>query len=143
MARLQNSKHTCKVNHRSNRTAFPLPAKAGSIHARENLMKLFVRNLSYKATDGDLLRLFDERGFHVSEAVVIMNSEDGRSRGFGFVTIVGDGSAAILDLHNSLHMGRTLHVEEAREKVKNGGSRGRRTRRGSMNIIDDYTWEDV
>jgi len=35
---LQNTLCACKVNHRSNRTAFPLPAKAGSIHAGEYLM---------------------------------------------------------------------------------------------------------
>jgi hypothetical protein len=71
MARLQNSKHTCKVNHRSNRTAFPLPAKAGSIHAGENLMKTV-------------------NGHHVDDEVLIFHGFGGRSqemkiRQLGFV----------------------------------------------------------
>ena len=36
---MQDTLCACKVNHRSNRTAFPLPAKAGSIHAGEYSMK--------------------------------------------------------------------------------------------------------
>jgi RNA recognition motif-containing protein len=109
-------------------------------------MKLFVRNLSYKATSQDLRLLFEGYGYQVEDAKVIADSEDGRSRGFGFVTIAVDGDKAILDLHESEHMGRTLHIEEAREKVKNGGSRGRRARRGASSqepeVSDGCSWDD-
>ena len=107
-------------------------------------MKLFVRNLSYQAKDGDLRGLFETLGYLVSDAKVIMDSEDGRSRGFGFVTIEGDAREAILDTHGSEHLGRVLHVEEAREKVKNGGSRGRRARRGrnTADVSVNFAWED-
>jgi cold-inducible RNA-binding protein len=104
-------------------------------------MKLFVRNLSYDATDKDLRALFEDQGYEVSDARVIMSGEDGRSRGFGFVTVANEGSQAILDFHGGEHMGRVLHVEEAREKVTNGGSRGRRARRGCD--VTDNAWGDV
>jgi RNA recognition motif-containing protein len=107
-------------------------------------MKLFVRNLSYKATSQDLRLIFEQQGYQVEDAKVIADSEDGRSRGFGFVTISADGDKAILDVHGSEHLGRMLHVEEAREKVKNGGSRGRRARRGQGGAGRDLfsTWEE-
>ena len=47
-------------------------------------MNIYISNLSYEVTDGDLKELFEEYG-EVSSAKVIMDRETGRSRGFGFV----------------------------------------------------------
>ena len=47
-------------------------------------MKIYVGNLSFKATDDDLRAAFEPYGEVVS-ARVIKDKETGRSRGFGFV----------------------------------------------------------
>jgi RNA recognition motif-containing protein len=101
-------------------------------------MKLFVRNIAWEATEDTLRKwLTDAQGYEVSEVRIIQSGEDGRSRGFGFVTFLSDaaGREAMRDLDGEVFMGRELHVEEAVErergsKKRNGGSRGRRERRG-------------
>ena len=48
------------------------------------MVNLFVGNLSYKVDDVDLRAHFEQFGT-VSKAVVIMDTETRRSRGYGFV----------------------------------------------------------
>ena len=86
-------------------------------------MKLFVRNLSYSATSDDLRKAFEKLGYAVSEAKVIASGEDGRSRGFGFVTVDGDDAVAASD--GMEHMGRTLQVMVAKDKEPRSSGRGR------------------
>lgn len=73
--------------------------------------KLFVRNLSYSTTDGELSELFSEHG-KVMSARMAMERETGRPRGFAFVEMTTEESArsAIRALDNSDFNGRTLHV---------------------------------
>ena len=47
-------------------------------------MNIYVGNLSYSMTDGDLEEAFAEFGA-VTSATVIMDRDSGRSKGFGFV----------------------------------------------------------
>ncbi len=81
------------------------------------MKKLFVGNLPYKTTDSDLKDMFSKAG-EVSDAVVIMSKEDGRSKGFGFVSFENDAEAdAAIDMWNGKDIeGRALTVNEARPK---------------------------
>jgi cold-inducible RNA-binding protein len=48
--------------------------------------KLYVGNLSFNTTEGDLNSAFGAHG-NVVEATLVMDRESGRPRGFGFVTM--------------------------------------------------------
>jgi RNA recognition motif-containing protein len=88
--------------------------------------KLYVGNLSYQFTDGDLRRLFEPHGT-VASAQVVMDRETGRSKGFGFVEMGSDreAQAAIEELNGQEQDGRRLTVNEARPRTeKSGGGRG-------------------
>ena len=79
--------------------------------------KIYVGNLPFQTTDEELGELFGKHG-QVTSAKVIVDRESGRSRGFGFVEME-DGSAAdeaIRSLDGSDLSGRSLRVNEAREK---------------------------
>jgi RNA recognition motif-containing protein len=80
--------------------------------------KLFVGNLSWKATNDDLRQKFETYG-EVTDAVIIMERDNpGRSRGFGFVEFAedADAQAAIEGLHEEEFMGRNMLVNEARPR---------------------------
>jgi cold-inducible RNA-binding protein len=92
--------------------------------------KLYVGNLGYAVTDGDLTKMFEPHGT-VESAQIIMDRETGRSKGFGFVEMKTDQEAknAIAALNGQDSGGRALTVNEARpreERPKRGGSGGRR-----------------
>jgi RNA recognition motif-containing protein len=84
--------------------------------------KLYVGNLSYSITDGDLVKLFEPHG-SVTSAQVIMDRDTGRSKGFGFVEMGSDqeAQAAIQALNGQDNGGRALVVNEARPKTEGGG----------------------
>jgi RNA recognition motif-containing protein len=87
--------------------------------------KLYVGNLSYGVSDGDLQQLFEAHGT-VQSAQVIMDRDTGRSKGFGFVEMGSDqeAQAAIAALNGKEVEGRSLTVNEARPKEGGGGGRG-------------------
>ena len=92
--------------------------------------KLYVGNLGYGVTDGDLTKMFEPHGT-VESAQIIMDRETGRSKGFSFVEMKTDQEAknAIAALNGQDSGGRALTVNEARpreERPKRGGSGGRR-----------------
>jgi len=80
-------------------------------------MNIYVGNLSFRATDEELINLFSEFGEVVS-AKIIMDRESGRSRGFAFVEMANadDGKAAIEALDGQEHQGRNLRVNEAQPR---------------------------
>ena len=85
--------------------------------------RLYVGNLSFKATQEDISELFSRFGEIISISIVT-EPETGRSRGFGFVEMTTQDASrrAIRALSSSLFMGRTLAVSEAmpsREEGKN------------------------
>ncbi|MDR1681400.1 MAG: RNA-binding protein [Prevotellaceae bacterium] len=82
-------------------------------------MNIFVSGLSFKATNDDLKHIFSVHG-EVSSAKVITERGSRRSRGYGFVEMPNDSeaNAAIAALHGTEHMGRTLNVAEAHERVE-------------------------
>ena len=87
---------------------------------------MYVGNLSYEATEGDIRGLFEEFG-NVQSVNLIMDRETGRPRGFGFVEMNDDDAAnkAILKLNGADFQGRALNINEARAREeRSGGGRG-------------------
>jgi len=56
-------------------------------------MKLFVGNLPYTATEGDVQNFFTQAGVTVDSVNVMRDRFTGEARGFGFVEISDDGQA--------------------------------------------------
>lgn len=87
--------------------------------------KLYVGNLPWSYTSADLQTLFGTYGA-VQSAEVVADRETGRSRGFGFVEMETQQASeeAIRGLHDSDLQGRTLIVNEARERSPRPGGGG-------------------
>jgi RNA recognition motif-containing protein len=87
--------------------------------------KLFVGGLSW-GTDDDALRTAFERFGAIDDAKVISDRETGRSRGFGFVTFSSDADAmnAMSEMDGKQLDGRTIKVNEAQERQRDGGGGG-------------------
>src|ERR1700761_3768505 len=87
-------------------------------------MKLYVGNLSFQTTEQDLRDLFGQHGT-VTDAVMMMDRETGRPRGFGFVTMSSndEGQKAIEAINGQNHDGRDLTVNEARPMEARGPRR--------------------
>jgi cold-inducible RNA-binding protein len=86
--------------------------------------KLYVGNLGYGVTDGDLTKMFEPHGT-VQSAQIIMDRDTGRSKGFGFVEMNTDqeAQAAIKALNGQDSSGRALTVNEAKPKSEGGRDR--------------------
>lgn len=80
-------------------------------------MNIYVGNLSYKVSDRDLQKVFEEFG-DVSSSKVIKDRETGRSKGFAFIEMQNDeeAQAAIDKLNGSEINGRAVKVNKARPK---------------------------
>jgi RNA recognition motif-containing protein len=83
-------------------------------------MKLYVGNLAYSVTDGDLKEVFGKFG------------DTGQSKGFGFVEMPDNSAAdaAIKALNETDLKGRSIKVNQARPKSdrpapRRGGGGGR------------------
>jgi cold-inducible RNA-binding protein len=89
----------------------------GAIEKAGPRVKLFVGSLSWDTTDQSLREAFERFG-EVVEAKVITERDSGRSRGFGFVTFTDDeaGRNAISEMDGAELDGRTIRVDEARER---------------------------
>ncbi len=92
-----------------------------------NQMDIYVGNLPYTATEGDVTGLFAAFG-PVERVKIITDRETGQSKGFAFVTL-GDQSqlnAAIEALNDYDYNGRALRVNasEPKESRPSGGGGG-------------------
>ena len=78
---------------------------------------LFVGNLAFATTTGDLEAMFAEFG-DVAKAQVITDRDTGRSRGFGFVEMSSreDAEKAISSLDGKDVSGRALKVNVAKPR---------------------------
>lgn len=87
--------------------------------------KLYVGNLSYDTTETTLSDAFAAHG-EVVEAVLVMDRESGRPRGFGFVTMSSPEEAqkAIEALNGQNLDGRDLTVNEAKPREPRAGGGG-------------------
>jgi cold-inducible RNA-binding protein len=89
------------------------------------MKNLFVGNMSFQTTEGDLRALFEPFG-KITRVHIATDRETGRARGFGFVEMANDDEAAkaIAGLDGKEVGGRNLKVNEARPKEDRGGPRG-------------------
>jgi len=86
--------------------------------------RIYVGNLSYQTTEGDLANLFEQVG-QVDSVNIITDRDTGRSKGFGFVEMsVEDAEKAIAQFNGTEIDGRTLTVNEARPREERSGNRG-------------------
>lgn len=77
--------------------------------------RLYVGNLSYDASEGDLFELFNGVG-KVQNAEVVVNNRTQRSKGFAFVTMAGieEAKRAVAELNGKDFMGRALQISGAK-----------------------------
>lgn len=85
--------------------------------------RLYVGNLAFHSTEDSVRQAFQQVGVEVTAVQVMMDRMTGQSRGFCFVDVPGDqeAQAAIEALHGKDLDGRTLTVNEARERTGGGG----------------------
>ena len=103
------------------------------------MKNIFVGNLTFQTTEGDLSDLFKAFG-QVTRVHVAIDRETGRSRGFAFVEMPNDDEAAraIASLDGKDVGGRNLKVNEARPKTERSGPRGGGSRGRSSFSNEDY-----
>jgi len=97
--------------------------------------RLYVGNLSFNSTEGDVLEWFKQAG-NVVQCEVVVDKFTNRSRGFAFVEMgtQEEAARAIEQLNGREFQGRTLTVNEARPREERaprefgggGGERGER-----------------
>jgi RNA recognition motif-containing protein len=80
-------------------------------------MCIFVGNLAYTTTEDELSQLFESYG-EIERVQILTDRETGRPRGFGFVEMPNttEAKAAIAGLNGTSLGGRTLTVNEARQR---------------------------
>jgi cold-inducible RNA-binding protein len=106
--------------------------------------KLYVGNIAYETTEGDLETLFSQSGT-VETVRVMRDMATGRARGFAFIEMASeaDAQAAIDQLHEKAFGGRTLTVNEARpQEARSGGFGGGRNNgdRGGSRRRSEPRW---
>lgn len=85
--------------------------------------RLYVGNLSYSTTEDELRELFSQHG-SVEAVNLIVDRDTGRSRGFAFVDMDPAGADAAISTLNGHDLGgRSLRIDEARERGGGGGGR--------------------
>ena len=91
------------------------------------MKNLFVGNMSFQTTEGDLRTLFEPYG-EITRIHIVQDRDTGQARGFAFVEVADDAEAAkaISALNGKEVAGRALKVNEAtpRPERSGGGSRG-------------------
>jgi len=90
--------------------------------------KLYVGNISFKATEEDIRELFARSG-EVETVKIITDAHTGNPKGFGFVEMatVEDAKKAIDELNGTTFMERAITVAEAKPqepREKRGGFGG-------------------
>jgi len=90
------------------------------------MVKIYVGNLPFSATESEIQGLFEAHG-PVQSVNLITDRETGRPRGFGFVEMDDEaGKAAIQALDGTMMDGRNLRVNEARPREDRGPRRQNR-----------------
>lgn len=89
--------------------------------------RVYVGNLSFDATESDLLELFSGIGT-VQNVEIVANRETHRSKGFGFVqlTSVEEAKRAVTELHDKEYMGRKMVVSGAKAVAESRSERSER-----------------
>lgn len=87
--------------------------------------RIFVGGLPWAAGESELRTHFESCG-EITDAVVVMDRDSGRSKGFGFVTFETDEAAAsaIDTLDGSDMGGRSVRVSEAKPRPERNDGGG-------------------
>ncbi|MCL4145147.1 UNVERIFIED_CONTAM: hypothetical protein GTU68_000175 [Idotea baltica] len=97
-------------------------------------MNIYVGNLPYTISEGDLEQLFGEYG-SVDSVKIISDKFTGKSKGFGFVEMDDNGGEeAVENLNGHEISGRPLKVNKARPRENNFNNRDRGGRDNRWNI---------
>lgn len=112
--------------------------------------KLFVGNLAYTTTEGELQELFSQAGT-VKSVSIIKDRDTGRSKGFAFIEMANQSEVeqAIKMFNGSTFGNRQIKVDIAKEKeprpssgyedrYRQGGGRDRGRRRGGGSGSNRY-----
>lgn len=97
------------------------------------MSRLYVGNLSWNTTEDTLRAAFAGEGRGVKDVALMMDRDTGRPRGFAFIEMnsKADADAAIRALDGSDLDGRTIKVNEAKERPqRSGGFDGGSSHRG-------------
>ena len=88
-------------------------------------MDIYVGNLPYTATEGDVSELFSAFG-PVERVKIITDRETGQSKGFAFVTLADQSqlNAAVEALNEHDYNGRPLRVNPSEPRPAGGGGGG-------------------
>ena len=90
------------------------------------MKKLYVGNLPYHASEGDLESFFTSAGIAVEAINLMRDRFSGEPRGFGFVQVAdSDMDKAIAACNGKDLLGRALVINEARPMRDAGGGGGR------------------
>jgi len=88
-------------------------------------MRLFLGNLSFKASEEDLTDLFQSVGVTPDSIQLMRDRETGQSRGFGFADVPdSQGNQAVEAVNGRQVMGRAIVVNEARPMAERDGGGG-------------------
>jgi RNA recognition motif-containing protein len=89
-------------------------------------MNIFIGNLSFNVTGGDLRQAFEAFG-QVASANVFKDEQSGRSKGFGYVEmpVQTEAQSAIEVLNGKALKGRMITVNEARPHADDRRGRDR------------------
>jgi len=83
------------------------------------MKSLFVGNMDFQTTEGDLRALFEPFG-EIGRIDMVNDRETGRPRGFAFVEMADDEEAAnaVADLNGKELAGRSLRVNQAAPRLE-------------------------
>ena len=86
--------------------------------------KIYVGNLPFSATEDEIRELFSQHGT-VHSINLINDRETGRPRGFGFVEMDDENAKAAIEALNGQDLGgRSLRINEAKDREDRGGRGG-------------------
>src|SRR5262249_44160353 len=88
--------------------------------------RLYVGNIPYNTNDAELRALFSQNGRTVTDVKIVTARETGQSRGFAFVEMINgeEAQAVINELNGAFMGGRSIRINEARERTPGGGGGG-------------------
>ncbi len=88
--------------------------------------RLYIGNLSYNTTSESLRAALEATGATVTDIHLVTDRDTGRLRGFGFAEMSTEAEAqTVIEAMNGRDLdGRTLTVNEARERQPRGGGGG-------------------
>ncbi len=88
--------------------------------------RIYVGNLSFDTNEDSLRSAFEADGRSVKEVTVMADRDTGQPRGFGFVEMASsqDAESAIQALDGTNLDGRTIKVNEAKERQPRSGGGG-------------------